>query len=78
MTGGRVPDEWYARKYREAIAAKVAAAPPLTLEAQRLIRRLMGPASQEPVPAAKPVKKARRSCRSAELTRAYRQYRAGA
>lgn len=77
MTAGRVPSEWYARKYREAIAKKVAEAPPLTFEAQQLIRRLMGAPAQEPAPA-QPVKKVRRVCRQAQTLRAYRRYRAGA
>jgi hypothetical protein len=77
VTTGRVPNEWYARKYREAIAKKVAEAPPLTFEAQQLIRRLMGAPAQEPT-LTQPVKKVRRTCRQAQTLRAYRRYRAGA
>lgn len=77
MTGGRVPNEWYAQKYREALAKKIAEAPPLTFEAQQLIRRLMGAPAQESAPVV-PVKKVRRVCRQADVQRAYRRFRAGA
>lgn len=77
MTGGRVPNEWYARKYQERLKATVAAAPPLTFEAQQLVRRLMGMPAQESA-AVKPVKKVRRVCRQAQLKSAYRRWKAGA
>ncbi len=74
---GRVPNEWYRKQYDKWVNETVAKAPPLTVEAQQLVRRLMG-APAAPVTEQQPAKKVRRVCRQAQTLRAYRRYQAGA